>query len=432
MQLVRQGLRPLVLDAAPEPGGRARGLEHDLGGTRVRVDNGQHLLLGAYRDTLQVMATVGVSAGRHLQRMPFELRYPDGWRLAAARAPAPWHLALGLAQASGMPWHQRLSVARWSLRQRRAGWRTAGDLPAARLFDGEPPELTRRIWRPLCLAALNVDPAQASARMLLRVLGDSLGARSGASDLLLPRTDLSRLFPAAAVAWLRAHGAEVRLHTPVLRVLAGTPPGSHGSAGPLRLALRDCALDAGWIVLALPPDRCAALLQGLPAAQASVACLRAVASAPICTAYLRYDARTRLPAPMLALLDDPSRGHYGQWVFDRGATDPSLAGVLSVVVSGTGPHMDLPRARLGARLAAQLSECLGLPAPHATFTVMEKRATVLPVPELRRPGAVLSLAGVILAGDAADSPYPSTIEGSVRSGLQAARAVAAAGLPSSS
>jgi uncharacterized protein with NAD-binding domain and iron-sulfur cluster len=74
-------------------------------------------------------------------------------------------------------------------------------------------------------------------------------------------------------------------------------------------------------------------------------------------------------------------------------------------------------------VAEQLSRCFGLPAPLDHVTVMEKHATLVPGPDLRRPAVALPLAGVFLASDAAHSPYPSTIEGSVRSGLAAARAV---------
>jgi squalene-associated FAD-dependent desaturase len=421
VQLVRQGHRPLVLDAAPCVGGRARGLDHDLGGARLRLDNGQHLLLGAYHETLALMAEVGVAPSNALACMPFAVQYPDGWRLAASRAPAPWHLGLGVLRAREVPWSERIALVHWTLRQRQARWRVASDMPADRLFAGEPRELVRRLWRPLCLAALNVELGQASARVLLNVLGDSLGAGAEASQLQLPRTDLSNLFPDAAVSWLRARGAELRLHTPVLGLRFGPPA---GPPGPPLVQTRDALLPASAVVLAVPPERCAGLLADAPAAGASsLALLRRVRTAPICTSYLRYSRQARLRRPFFALLDEPSRGHYGQWVFDRGALDPSLAGVLSVIVSGAGAHMDLSRATLGLCVAEQLSRCFGLPAPLDHFTVMEKHATLVPGPDLRRPAVALPLAGVFLASDAAHSPYPSTIEGSVRSGLAAARAV---------
>jgi squalene-associated FAD-dependent desaturase len=418
IELVRRGQRPLVVDAAPQAGGRARAFAHDLGGARVQLDNGQHLLLGAYSATLDMLAAVGVDAGRALLRSPFAMTYPDGWRLAAAPLPAPWHLAAGLLRAGRLSVAERWSLARWSQRQARAGWRIAGDAPAATLFAGEPAALVRRLWRPLCLAALNVELEQASARVLLNVLRDSLGAGAAASNLLLPRTDLSTLFPDAAVRWLQAHGAELRLHCPVQALRPGTDGAAH------TLQLRDGTVPAHDIVLALPPDRAQALLGAChPALEGAAAQLAVLRTAPIATVYLRYPAGTRLPHVALTLLDDPARDLHGQWAFDRGALDPAMDGILSVVISGEGPYRALDRDALGSSVARQLRACLRLPAPLACYAITEKHATIVPQPHLRRPDAKLPLPGLYLAGDAADCPYPSTIEGSVLTGMAAARAL---------
>ncbi len=428
VQLVRQGLRPLVLDTAPAPGGRARGFEHDLGGRTLRLDNGQHLLVGAYRATLETIAAVGLDTDALMVRRPFAVAYPDGWQLAAWRAPAPLHLALGLVAARGIGAGERIALARWVARQRRARWALDADRPALALFEGEPPALVRRLWRPLCLAALNVELGEASGRILLNVLRDSLGAAAGASDLLLPRCDLSALFPDAAAAWLQARGAQLRLRTPVF----GLQWAAAGAPAPLRLQLREGGLDAAAVVLALPPDRSAALLTQAPPAAAELReRLQALRMAPICTCYLRYAPGTRLARAFFALLDEPLLDRFGQWVFDRGAVDPSLDGVLAVVISGAGAHLDLSRAELGRRVAGQLSAEFGLPAPIDHYTVEEKHATIAPLPGLARPRGQTGLPGLLLAGDAAQSPYPSTIEGSVRAGLEAARALAGAPLSTS-
>jgi len=419
VQLVRQGFKPVILDAAPNPGGRARAVDHELGGQRARLDNGQHLLLGAYRDTLEVMRQVGVAPAGAFVQTAFAVSYPDGWRLRAARAPAPWHLALGLVGARKMRLAERWALARWSRRQQRRHWHLAVDLPAAAVLADQPAALVRRLWRPLCLAALNVELEQASARIFLNVLRDSLGADEPASRLLQPRTDLSALFPEAAVRWLLANGADVRLHCPAMAV--------HPVPGPqcCRVRLRDGTTLAGPAVLALPPDRAAALLQDeQPALRSTVATLRALRFAPICTVYLRYAPATRLAQPFYALLDDAPRERYGQWVFDRGAFDPALDGILSVIVSGAGPHLALSREALGQRVASQLGAELGLPLPREHFTIIEKHATLVPAPDLQRPAVELPVPGLFLAGDSADSPYPSTIEGSVRSGVRAAQALA--------
>lgn len=425
--LVRAGLRPIVLEAAAQAGGRARAIAHDWGGTPVRLDNGQHLLIGAYQQTLALIAQVGVDATQALARQRLHIAYPDGWRLHAAPLPAPWHLLAALLGARRLSLAERAGLITWTRRQARAGWHIAHDAPASTLFTGVPAALVQRLWRPLCLAALNVELEQASARMLLAVLGDGLGGRAAHSDLLVPRADLSAVFPDAALQWLVRHGAEVRLRSAATG-LQRDAPGTHRPAqeGPWRVVLRDATLPASAVVLAVPADRAAALLHGIDAdLDPVVAQLRALRFAPIATTYLRFAPGTRLPHRLCPLLDDAAAGHFGQWAFDRGALDAAHDGIISVVVSGAGSHRALPRDALGQCIARQISAAFGLPECHDHYTIIEKRATIVPTPGLRRPAARLPVPGLYLAADAADGRYPSTLEGSVQSGLAAAALCAA-------
>lgn len=418
LTLADAGCAVTLIEAAPQLGGRARRVELELGDRRYPLDNGQHLLIGAYRETLALMRRVGVDPDAAFLRLPFTLHYPDDFSLRAPRLPAPLHLAGALLFARGLGWRERLAIARAVDRWKRSGWSVARDHAASELMHGVPTIVVDCIWQPLCVAALNVRLEQASAAVFLTVLRDSLGADRAASDLLLPRSDLSALLPDAAARALAARGVDLRLRSPVEH-LARDPAG-------WTVRSRGQALAVDAIVLAVPPWRAVPLLES--AAQSPLASaidrLRQVTSAPIATLYLRYGTPVRLPSPAMALRGDPARGEFGQWVFDRGALDPRCDGVLSVVVSAPGPHESLPHDRLARAVAAQVGTALSLPAPDAARVIEEKRATIVPGPGLQRPPAALG-DGLFLAADAADSPYPSTIEGSVRSGLAAAHALIA-------
>jgi hydroxysqualene dehydroxylase len=416
LTLVDAGCAVTLLEAAPQLGGRARRVELELGDRRYPLDNGQHLLIGAYRDTLALMRRVGVDPDTAFLRLPFVLRYPDGFALQAARLPAPLHLAGALLFARGLRWTERLGMARAVDRWKRSGWAVAHDHAAIALMDRVPAVVIERIWQPLCLAALNVRLEQASAAVFLTVLRDSLGADRAASDLLLPRSDLSALLPDAAQRTLVTLGVDVRLRSAIEQLTRGP----HGWI----VHSRAQALEVDAVVLAIPPWRAVPLLEsaGQPPFFSAIDLLRHVTSAPIATVYLRYGTPVGLPSPAMALREDPARGEFGQWVFDRGALDVRCDGVLSVVVSAPGPHEALAHVDLARAVAAQLTDALALPAPVAVRVIEEKRATIVPRPGLLRPPTALG-DRLFLAADAADSPYPSTIEGSVRSGHAAAHAL---------
>ena len=75
VEAVRQGHAVTVFEAAPNVGGRARRVD-DMHG--MALDNGQHILIGAYSATLQLMRDVGVDPERALLRLPLSLRFADG------------------------------------------------------------------------------------------------------------------------------------------------------------------------------------------------------------------------------------------------------------------------------------------------------------------------------------------------------------------
>jgi squalene-associated FAD-dependent desaturase len=411
--LAAGGVDVTLFEAAAELGGRGRRVRLELDGVAHTVDNGQHLMIGAYTAIAEVLSTVGADIAAAVERRPFELAYPDGFHLRAARLPAPWHLAAALLTAQGLPWRDRVAMVRFLRSLKSGGWQVSPDRTASTWLaeHGQGERLVTRIWRPLGIAALNTPLHEASAQMFANVLRDSLGAGSAASMLWLPRSDLSALLPEAVERFVLARGGTVRRGTRVDAVR----PDETG----FRL---DTSTVVDAVIFAAPPLQLGRITG--PLAPRLAAELDAVAQfryEPICTVYLKYDATVSIPGGFVPLLDDPARKAYGQWVFDRGALDPANRGVLAVVVSASGAHDDEPLPSLCDAVASQLTRDLGLPAPRAARAIVEKRATLAARPGLRRPPNVTAVPRFLLAGDWTHGDYPSTLESAVRSGVAAAR-----------
>ena len=409
VELARRGHRVTLFEAARTLGGRARAV--DVHGRTL--DNGQHILLGAYSATLAIMARVGVDPAAALLRLPLQMRYPhgSGMDFVAARLPAPLHVGFALLRASGLARADKLALARFNTSARWMGWTLHQDCSVAELLErfDQTDTLVRLMWRPLCLAALNTPLEHASAKVFLAVLRDSLGARRAASDMLLPRRDLGALFPVAAAAYVERRGGAVRLGAKVHAIDAADGWVVNGAD----------RFDA--MVLATPAAAAASLLRG--AAPGTAAQLDAFTYEPIVTCYLQYDPALRLPLPMYALLDDPARGHWGQFVFDRGQLDAGQAGLLAVIVSAAAGAVAQDQSVLATAIAAQLAQALQLAhlaAPAWSRVIAEKRATFACLPGLQRPPNDIGLPGLALAGDYTAGPYPATLESAVRSGMAAA------------
>jgi squalene-associated FAD-dependent desaturase len=403
VEATRLGHQVTIFEASRTAGGRARRVMATVNGLPVALDNGQHILIGAYAETLRLMKDVGVDEAASFLRLPLTMQFPDGSGLKLPDWPAPLDAVAGILNARGWPWADRLSLIKVALGWRLGGFACSPHQSVSDLCRSLAPGPMAALIEPLCVSALNTPPERASGQVFLRVMRDALFAQNGGSNLLLPRTDLSALLPDAALAWLAAHGGAQRLG---VRVQAVSP------------------LGPGWrvdseafdrVVLACPPAEAARLVQGSGvAADAWMAQARGLEHEALTTVYASCPS-ARLAQPMLALhasVDEPA-----QFVFDR-AQLGGPAGLLAFVVSAsTGDS-----ASLTAQVLAQAARQLGLADLRPVQTVVEKRATFACTPGLQRPPQQIA-DGLLACGDYVAGPYPATLEGAVRSGLEAARSV---------
>ena len=155
-----------------------------------------------------------------LLRIPHEIRYADGFVFRPLWLPAPLGLAAGLLAARGVPLGERIGTLKFMAALRKRRWRLHPDTTVKDLLDanGQRGQLRRYLWEPLCVSALNTPLELASANVFLAALRDTLGADAQAADLLLPRVDLSRLFPEPAAHYVRARGGTVLLRHAVEQV----------------------------------------------------------------------------------------------------------------------------------------------------------------------------------------------------------------------
>lgn len=401
-----QGHAVTLFELSHQAGGRARTLPHQ----GLPLDNGQHILIGAYRDTLALMRRVGVDPERVLKRLPLTLLYPDGSGLRLPPGPALPAFVRGVLGWRSVPLAERLGLLALAATWRLQGFRCAPGLTVAELARRCPPTVYRELLEPLCVAALNTPAAQASGQVLLTVLRDALFGPPGSSDLLLPAAPLDELLPTAALAWLTSRGADVRLGR---RVKALT---RDGTAWRVDGELFD------HVVLAASAHEAARLMAPLAPAWAAQA--QAFGYQPIVTVWLQAP-RARWPQAMLALrAGDEAPAQFG---FDLGALG-GPTGVYALVVSGAALWVARGLDATAQAVEAQLQQAFGSgggwSGPVTRLAVRaEKRATFACVPGLVRPTAA-PLPGLRVAGDYVAGPYPATLEGAVRSGGAAVASLA--------
>ena len=410
-------------------GGRATSSPDAVGGEDV--DNGTHLMVGAYAATLDLVRRAGAS-DLLLAQENLKLEWVDGRGVTALDCPplgAPFHLLAGLVGLR-VPLAVKLQAIRLGLAVR-FGRRPEG-LTLAEYFRrcGQGEAARRLLWDPLALAILNEPPERAAAVLFHRVYQEAFLRDHRASRLVFLRRGWGVLVERIA-RYFEGRGGVVRrgarveglvlegerttgvryAQRPATReeVAAGRPPEP-------RVERADA------VVAAVPAPALRDLLSDEWRARPPFAALERFGASPIVSVEAWLD-RVVVDRPMLGL-----RQGEMEWVFDKGrlygreGAPQHLAFIVSAAYrSATKTHAELVaaaedalRRSFPAMAGAAVERALVRREPLATFASS-------PGLEALRPGPDTPVAGLFLAGDWTDTGLPATIEGAVRSGERAAR-----------
>jgi squalene-associated FAD-dependent desaturase len=400
LTLAEAGVAVTLYEASRTLGGRARAVELE----GQWLDNGQHILLGAYQQTLQLVEHLHPATQDSLWRLPLTLKQPPDFSFACPPLPAPLHLLAGLLGARGLDWGEKLAAARWAHALLNDA-ETPDQVSVSQLTRSQPEKLNRLLWHPLCVSALNTPPEAASARVFRDVIRAAFGGRRQHSDLVLPRRDLTALLPAPAAARLVELGGQVRQACRVNAIDA--------TADGVALATHAGTAVYSHVIVAVAPQHLAALVGAVAALQPLANQVAAYRYQPIATGYVQYDPAFRLAEPLFALGDGPA-----QFVFDRGQSH-GQAGLLAFVASAAANLSEdwLDEAETQLQRIAR-------PGPARwRRRIVEKQATYACVPGLPRPAVRTAHPRIFLAGDYTAGPYPATLETATQSGVQSASAL---------
>jgi squalene-associated FAD-dependent desaturase len=416
--LASRGIKVTLLEAAAQLGGRARSVAIEYNSQVIQLDNGQHIMLGAYTETLNLLKQVGINAQDAFMRIPLNLEIQnlaqrDGiktvFKLNAPNyLPAPLNQLVGFLSCQGLTWRERIAVVRFMLRLKNSEYQLVSDSPLTDFLqkNQQSNNTIKLLWEPLCLAALNTPIDLASSKVFLNVLKDTFNSKQN-SDFLLPKQDLSQLFSQPIEAYLKKHGAKILLNQRVKSIKTD----KNGYI----VYTKDAQFKASHVIVAISPVRLRNVINELPKLEFAAHQTDRYDYQPIYTIYLQYERGVTLTKPMLGMI-----GGVSQWVFDRGILC-GQSGLMAVIISAEGKHQQYTQETLALRVAQELRDSFPqLVKPLWHKVIAEKRATFSCDVNLPRPANLTSYSGLYLAGDYTYADYPATIEGAVRSGMACA------------
>lgn len=412
-QLHKNGHQALVFEAAPHSGGRAR--KHNSKALGSVIDNGQHILLGAYSSTLKLMQELGLNPKKSFYRFDLDIQSADTrFRFKTAPLPAPLHLMGPLLNTKGVRFSERLALVRIQRHLKQNQWQTQSGQSVLQLLEQtqQPKILIQKLWHPLCIAALNTPLDQACAQLFSNVLRDSLGGTRSDTQMLIPLVNMSDLWINSALAHADMHYGRV------VQEIKKIPSGYQ---------IHNESLDA--VIVATNSPSCYKLLKTLDSEKQNGEFVSLVPKDrfnSIATLYLKPETPWANPHPMLMLDEDLKGLAAGQWVFNHAAIPNSeLKHTIAITISVANRLQGATKHDITTAIIEQIQSQCRYPLPRivASELITEKRATFVASPGLQRPTVHTPWPNLKLAGDWIQSPYPAVLEGAVRSGIEAANAL---------
>ena len=394
-----------VFEAGRQAGGRARTLAGSADGFSF-LDNGQHILLGAYHGVLTLMEHIGAVPEAAFCRLPLQWHMYEGLQFQSTNFLSPLHILTGILRAKNVSFLLKIRLLSDMAALQHYARGKRADLAVAQWLRQRnvPRRLVAEFWQPLVWGALNTPLEHASLRVLCNVLSDGVWADKFGSDYLLPKRDLGAIIAEPAVAKLKQCGADIRLETRVDR-LKNLPDG--------RVVVNDEVFDA--VIVAVAPYHAVHLFpEDTPDYIQTT--YQNLQYHSITTVYLRYAIPVHLPAPLTGFADGAA-----QWLVYRGAIGLPANEVAAVI--SVSDHVGAFKSQEWAeKVHADVKRiCPYLDEPEAVRVITEKRATTACTPDSATPDfAWLHQRRIYPAGDYLHPRYPATLEAAVQSGLTAA------------
>ncbi len=400
--LCQAGEKVFLLEAAKQLGGRARNVSWN----GIEVDNGQHLMIGAYKHMLEIMQLVGVDVDLAFERKPIDIKVLDAefspLHLSAKHwLPWPLSLAKNLLQSAGIQGFLAVNRLQKSIPSMLNSSDTyVSDWLA---LTKQPTRLIKQLWEPLCLATLNTPLTEASTHLLATVIKDSLGQDQQSADLLIPQQPLGDLFPKHAASYIHSNGGEISLQTRVSDVVIE----DNQVKG---VMVNNQLVETDRLIVATAQTAAEKLL-------ADIHPIPQTQHYPIITLYLQFSNGFRLPETMLGM-----SGTVSQWLFDRSEQQP---GLIAVVISGPGHHESMTNQQLVDHVLMEMLNA-GLITDKSLqdqLIIREKRATFAANKDCstKRPTPTTNVKGLWLTGDYIRNDYPATLEGAIINGRSCAQ-----------
>lgn len=418
VELSSHNIPVTVYESARQAGGRARSVSLN----NLTVDNGQHLMIGAYHQMLTLLNKIGVKESEVFTRIPQQLDIVDlnssqtVFSLKLPRLPAPLNLVTGMLRCPSLTFLEKLATLFYFNKLLKTEIKTDISVDQWLEHSNIPQKYIQYLLKPLCLAALTTHTHEASAKIFQNVLQQTFNGAAANTDLLIPKTDLGHVFPNAAMQYIQQQGGKILLEHRVEQI-------NFEDDQAVSIQVKNQTLAVDLIIMATPAHITHTLLSSSSKLKNSAEKIKQLEFEPVTTVYLQYPADVQLPMPMMGVINASS-----EWLFDR--QHCNQPGLIAVVISASGAHTECSNEQLIEHIQNELKALFPhWPGAMSCNVIREKRACFRCLTNIDtiRPATSTAIKNLTLCGDYVhfeekNAPgLPSTLEASLQSGVKCAQ-----------
>jgi len=404
--LVKNNFKVTLLEASPKTGGRAYSFAYKE--TNTIIDNGQHILMGCYYETLKFLELIGAGANFHFQKK-LEVNFiKENFKLVPLKAISifyPFNLLIGLLNFKAVSFSQRLSLLKVlaKLPFSNPGKYYKINIRQWLESENQSPEVLESFWKILAVGALNTSIEKASAGIFIEILKKIFLNGNKAASIILPKYGLSESYCKNAEEFIKSRGSKLIFSEPVTSLML-----KDGKICDV-ITSRNIYNNFDFVISAIPAYSLSKILD-----ENFELKIPDFTYSSILNIHLWHNGKS-LPSGFFGLINSPLH-----WVFNKGSH-------LNIVISDADEFRFKGDEEIIAMVKVELKKFFHLQPELITNykIIKEKRATFISSDNIlhNRPSQKTAIKNLILAGDWVDTGLPSTIESAVKSGRIAAEMI---------
>lgn len=395
-----------LLESSPKLGGRTYSFFDTE--TNTIIDNGQHILMGCYKDTLAFIKMIGAENNFEYQKnlsLEFLDKTKKQFSLNSNKLFYPLNLFYSITKYDAFTLTEKLSFIGFILKLPLISKKS---LINKNVIDwlsqqNQNSNLIRKFWEILCVGALNTSLEKASAFIFYEILIKIFFAGNFSTTIILPKYGLSESLIDPTASFIKNNGGEIILSDTVKEIVI-----ENQKVKCVRTVSKVYE-DFDFVISAVPLYSLKKILSAK-----NLGLTIDLKYSTILNIHLWLD-NLNLSNSFYGFLDS-----YLHWVFIKDNH-------INIVISNADHLLTKSKDELLSIVLEELKLFLKISSSDLKHhkIIKEKRATFVPSKELlyKRPESKTLVNNFLLAGDWTNTGLPSTIESAALSGRKAAEIV---------